>query len=425
MISSFWLFPVVLLLLDLIFSVTRASFVHVRLPQLITKRDKNPQAVDRTIRLLDKPYLSTSLRVTVALLHFLLAFSAAWLGQGISGAHFMQFQPAFGAALTAWLLAMVLEFVLEGAVLQDVEAWAVRMTFAAALICVLFRPLTWLLLAISAADRAEHKQLSAVTEDELKNWVEDEHPDSSLEKDELRMIYSIFQFGDTLVREIMVPRIDVFALDVDTSVSEAIQAVQLSGHSRLPVYEGTIDNVIGLLYAKDMLLLQADSEVSLRALLRPVYFVPEAKKVDELMAEMQARGVHLSIVVDEYGGMAGLVTLEDIMEEIVGEIRDEYDQSEEQPYQEISPDEYLFQGRIDLDDLNEVLGTHLTKEVADTLGGFIYGQIGRVPVGNEQIPVDGWQLTVEQVLGRRIRKVRAVRIPQSGEVEEKQDETER
>ena len=154
----------------------------------------------------------------------------------------------------------------------------------------------------------------------------------------------------------------------------------------MPVYEETIDNVIGLLYAKDLLRVQLQEGQkisSLRSLLRPAYFVPEAKKVDELLREMQARSVHMALVVDEYGGIAGLVTLEDIVEEIVGEIRDEYDQSEEQLFEKVSEDEYIFHGRIDLDDFNTVMGTNLSKEVADTLGGFIYSQIGRVPVGGE------------------------------------------
>jgi len=142
---------------------------------------------------------------------------------------------------------------------------------------------------------------------------------------------------------------------------------------------------------------------------RPAYFVPESKKVDDLLAEMQSKRVHIAVVVDEYGGMAGLVTLEDIVEEIVGEIRDEYDQGEDILFQQISPDEMLFVGRTDLDDLNELLGTHLTKDLADTVGGYLYGTLGHVPVEGEQVSVEGWVLTVEMVTGRRIRRVRARR----------------
>ena len=159
-------------------------------------------------------------------------------------------------------------------------------------------------------------------------------------------------------------------------------------------------------------------------MLRPAYFVPEAKKVDELLTELQTRRIHMAVVVDEYGGMAGLVTLEDIMEEIVGEIQDEYDQAEEMLYQKVGPEEYIFQGRIDLDDFNEITGSHLTKESADTLGGFIYGQMGRIPAGGESIEADGQVLTVELVSGRRIRKVRSRQKPSDIEMEERIESSE-
>jgi CBS domain containing-hemolysin-like protein len=133
----------------------------------------------------------------------------------------------------------------------------------------------------------------------------------------------------------------------------------------------------------------------------------------------------MAVVVDEYGGMAGLVTLEDIVEEIVGEIRDEYDEKEELLFEEMGPDEYIFQGRIDLDDFNEIVDTHLTKDVADTLGGFIYGQIGRVPVGGEEVEIDNWHLTVEEVSGRRIRIVRARRVVTDQDTEEQNNDSER
>ena len=219
----------------------------------------------------------------------------------------------------------------------------------------------------------------------------------------------------------MVPRIDITGLDVDSNVQEAIDIFNKSGHSRVPVFEETIDDIIGLLYAKDLLRtdLTEKEKTDIRPFLRKAYFIPESKNVDELLREMQAQGVHMAIVVDEYGGTAGLVTLEDIVEEIVGEIRDEYDQGEELEYQRMSDDEVVFSGRIDLDDVYDILGVDLTNDMADTLGGYIYGQIGRVPIGGEQIKVDGWLLTVSQVSGRRIRQVLAKRV---GHLEEEINE---
>ena len=241
------------------------------------------------------------------------------------------------------------------------------------------------------------------------------------------MIHEIFELGDTLAREIMVPRIDMLALDIDTPLTEALDVLLKSGHSRLPVYEESIDNILGLLYAKDLLRIwrEGSQSASLRSLLRPAYFVPEAKNVDELMVEMQAKRIHMAIVVDEYGGVAGLVTIEDIIEEIFGEIRDEYDSGEEAPYQEIKDDGYIFLGRVDLDDFNEIMGSNLLKGDADTLAGYIYNRLGRVPTAGEVVQEGALKLTVEQVSARRIRKVRAEWLPADAEEEKEKDRVER
>ena len=182
-----------------------------------------------------------------------------------------------------------------------------------------------------------------------------------------------------------------------------------SGNSRVPVYENSIDHILGVLYVKDLLRVwrQHDQLTSLSDLLRPAYFIPEAKKVDELMAEMQSQRVHMALVVDEYGGLAGLVTLEDIVEEIIGEIQDEFDRAEDLPYQEIGQGEFQFQGRVGLEDFNEIMGSVLPSNEAETLGGFIFNRIGHVPIAGESVQVNNLMLTVTQVSGRRIRKVRA------------------
>ena len=200
---------------------------------------------------------------------------------------------------------------------------------------------------------------------------------------------------------------------LNTPLSQAVDALLQAGYSRVPVFEESVDNTIGLLYAKDLLRAWRESPEmeTLHQLLRPAYFVPEGKKLDELMAEMRNHRIHMAIVVDEYGGVAGLVTLEDIVEEIFGEIRDEYDQSEEAPYQKLNDDEYLFLGRIALDDFNEIMGSQLVSDEADTLGGYIYGCLGRVPNVSETIRQDRLLLTVEQVSARQIRKVSARWLP--------------
>ena len=409
MIETLWIAILILVVLDLLLAAVRISVLNARLPYLLTLRERNPNGVDRMVLLLGKPRLRTSLRLSLSMVHFMLLGSVIWLYILL-----VENLPAFGGALLLLALAAIillaLEFILEGFILPKAEIWAVRFSSIAVTIDFILSPLSSLLTLLLGSPAMLEHRLNPVTEDELKNWVEEDRPEGSLEQGERQMIYSIFHFGDTLSREIMIPRIDVLALDVNTPLEDAIHSIIKSGHSRVPVYEETVDNIIGLLYAKDLLRVRLDGQSlsSLRSLLRPAYFIPEAKKVDELLREMQSRSYHMALVVDEYGGIAGLVTMEDIVEEIVGEIRDEYDQSEERIFEKISDNEYIFHGRIDLDAFNNVMSAHIPKDVADTLGGFIYSQIGRVPVGGEQIEVENLLLTVEMVSGRRIRRVRAL-----------------
>jgi putative hemolysin len=428
--SPDWTCFLIALILDWLLTAIRSSLVHVRLPRLMDLRERNPQPVDRTLKLLESARLRIGLRVAMVLLHFVLAVAAWQVFLALSAALTSIVLPLV-ILLALALLVLVVEFAIEGGVRRNPETWAIRLSGLGRIADFLLWPLSSLMLLVLGPQSASQHQLSNVTEDELKSWAEEDHEEGGLEQGERRMIYSIFQFGETLCREIMVPRIDVFALDVADSLPEAIEAATASGHSRVPVYAETIDNIVGILYIKDLLRLKQDPTKNtdpqpIRSLCRPAFYVPEAKKVDELLREMQSRRVHMAIVVDEYGGMAGIVTLEDIVEEIVGEIQDEYDVAEEKLYQQNGPDEFSFQGRINLDDFNEVLGTHLAKDNADTLGGYIYGEIGKVPTGGEQLTVEDWTLTVEQVTGRRIRRVLARRVPPPVvEGQEKKDDVER
>jgi CBS domain containing-hemolysin-like protein len=327
-----------------------------------------------------------------------------------------------GVLLLSAIVVFWVEWAVEAAITRHPEAWAMRLAPAVRITTVVLSPLLLLPLAFSRRRGEAQEPVTTVTEEELKSMVDAGHEGGVLEGDEREMIYSIFELGDTLVREIMLPRIYINALDVSTPLQEAVDELIKSGHSRMPVYEESVDNVLGLLYAKDLLKVWREGEKieSLRSLLRPATFVPEAKKVDELLEEMQSGHMHMAMVVDEYGGIAGLVTLEDIFEEIVGEIQDEYDQSEEAPYVQVDDGAYVFQGKVDLRDFNEVMGSQLPTEETETLGGFIYEQVGRVPNSGETLQVGDIQLTIEQVTGRRIRKVRARKVPEASH-EEDQD----
>ncbi len=404
-----WILAGVFLLLDLFFSFLRAALVNIRVPQLLELGSDQPEQLEMTMAFLEKPRLRAALRLLTALTHFILTGIVFFIVyQAVPD---LNLGWAILIAAGCLLVLLSLEFLFERIPLHDPEKWAFRLTGAARFFDFLFSPLTNFLVWLQGTDKQALRKLGSVTEDELKSWVEVGEPEGGLEPDERKMIYSIFQFGETLCREIMIPRMEVLALEVKTPLNQAINAFVDSGHSRVPVYDDVIDNVVGVLYAKDLLKIRgkAGENGSIKNLLRPAYFVPESKKVDELLAEMQAKGIHIAVVVDEYGGMAGLVTLEDIVEEIVGEIRDEYDQGEELLVQTISEDEKLFRGRVSLDDFNDALSTHLDTDMTDSLGGYFYSQLGRVPLEGDQLEVEGWMLTVEEIRARRIGLIRARR----------------
>jgi putative hemolysin len=409
--NTFLISMAILVFLDLFLTLIRYSLVNAHLPRLLNLREGKEELVDRTIKTIERPRIRVSLRLAASLLHlFIGALSIFFLTLNVIDQN------------TPWLIFLIVlgvgivllfgEALAERMALINPDTWSLRVCGFGKLVDILFAPLTAIVVRFSGQAYITMQQFTPPTDDELKSWVETGQSDGALEKEERQMIYSIFQFGDTLAREIMVPRMDMLSLDVVAPLDEIVEAVSSSGHSRIPVYEDTIDNVIGLLYAKDLLhyLHNQKTFTSLRELIRPAFFVPEAKKLDDLLTEMQSNRTHIAIVVDEYGGVAGLVTLEDILEEIIGEIRDEYDQSEELPFVKINNDEYIFQGNIDLDDFNETMGTEIEKDMADTLGGLMYGLMGKVPVGGEQVIVESVQLTVEKVVGRRIQKVRALKI---------------
>ncbi len=317
----------------------------------------------------------------------------------------------------ALVMLIFAELVPETIALQHSERLALTLARPLAVISILAMPvvrlMVWLSNVISRLFGAGPRgEMPFVTEEEIKTLVDAGEEEGVIQEEEKAMIYSIFELGDTLAREVMVPRIDVVALDVATPMLEALDTIMEAGHSRIPVFQETIDNVVGVLYAKDMLpyLAEGRTEVPLKSILRSAYFIPETKKASDLLPDLQQRRVHMAIVVDEYGGMAGLVTIEDLLEEIVGEIQDEYDT--EEPFVEfVSDEEYIFDARVDLDDLNRLMSVNLPTEDTDTLGGFIYTDLGKVPAVGDQVMFDNLDFTVESVTGRRIKKVRVRRRP--------------
>ena len=310
------------------------------------------------------------------------------------------------------------ELVPKSLALAHTEQFALRMSW---FVAFLLRVLDPLVRALTAVTNTVSRLLGAgdvtpgvMSTEELKILVERGGAQGILEAEEEQMIHAVIELGDQRIHEVMVPRIAMVALPADATMERAIDTVIQEGHSRIPVYEETIDEIIGILYAKDLLPFLRDpngQRPAIRLLLRPPVFVPESMSVDDLLHEFQRRKVHIATVLDEYGGTAGLVTIEDLLEEIVGEIQDEYDE-EDPMIVRISDDEARIDGRADVDDLGELFDVDLgleDEDEYDTVGGLIYHRIGGVPKPGDQVKVDGLTLTVESTDGRRVSKVLVVR----------------
>ncbi len=321
-------------------------------------------------------------------------------------------------ALLSFVTIVFGELVPKTLALAHPERYALLLGGPVELMGRVLRPIVWALTKVTnVVNRLlgirdiDHSQIST---EELKLFVERGGEQGILEAEEEQMINSIIELGSRRLHEVMIPRIAIVALAASATLDEAIDLVVEEGHSRIPVYEESIDEVVGILYAKDLLpILKSSSgpRPALRSLLRTPVFVPESMTIDDLLHEFQRRKVHIAIVLDEYGGTAGLLTIEDLLEEIVGEIQDEYD-TEEPMIVRLSEGEARVDGRADVDDLAEIFDIELALEDEDeydTVGGLVYHRIGGVPSPGDVVEVDGLTLTVETIDGRRVGKVLVVR----------------
>ncbi|MFC1960295.1 hemolysin family protein [Chloroflexota bacterium] len=425
----------VLLIINALFSLGYHALVNVQkvtLLALIEEGSKRARLAYRVSE--DATRLLNTYQLGVLLLRFFSAGIAA-VGLGLP----------LAAQLTTWGLTAPASLVLAGVIVLLLGAVITLMVggqipgvigaaYAERLALWAARPMVlaeWILAPMAGvlrrmSDAVVHllrieADVHNVTEEEILTLVDAGQEEGVIETEEKEMIFSVLQLGDTSVREVMVPRLDLVALPIDTPLDIVVETVLAAGHSRIPVYEDNIDHISGLLYAKDLLHLWGKGSTNgdgLASLLRPTYFVPEGKGARDLLQEMQNKRVHLAIIVDEYGGTAGLVTLEDLIEEIIGEVRDEYDLNEVAAYQRISDDEYICNARLDLDDLNRLLDIDLPTDESDTLGGFIFAQIGEVPEAGTVIGTGQVRLVVLTVDQRRIGQVRVTKVTPTATDEE-------
>jgi putative hemolysin len=300
-------------------------------------------------------------------------------------------------------------------VAQDPNRWQIALGPFVGFTRVLFRiPVLVLDAPMGVVLRTWQRKQAAVAggTEELILLIEMEEASASLHEDERDMIRGVIELEFTAVREIMVPRTDVVALELDATIDDVAALMVERGFSRVPIYKENLDNIAGIIHGKEMLRYLARKsgpQPSLQDVLRPAYFVPESKKVHALLADMRKNQVSIAVVIDEYGGTAGLVTVEDVLEEIVGEIRDEFD-IEEQPVQLLTPDEVIVDARVAIDELSEMFDIQIKKNDFDSIGGLIINELGRLPSVGDNVRVNGISLKVLSVAGRRIKKVRVTKL---------------
>ncbi len=421
---------VLLVLLNGVFVAAEIALVTVRRSRLDQLEDEGNRGAERVRRLIEDPgrFLAV-IQLGITFIGFLAsAFAAVSLvttltdaltGIGVAEAYAAPISLVLVTILLSLFTIVFGELVPKSLALAHPDRFALALARPVDILGRLLGPvvavLTSVTNAIAHALGAEVTREARISAEELKLIVERGGQQGILEAEEEQMIHAVIELGDRRLHEVLVPRTDMIALPVDATYEQAIDTIVGEGHSRIPVYEGTVDEIVGLLYAKDLLpILKAgvDERPALRSLLRPPVFVPESMTIDDLLHEFQRRKVHIAIVLDEYGGTAGMVTIEDLLEEIVGEIQDEYD-TEEPMVVRLSDDEARIDGRASIDDLGETFDVELELEDEDeydTVGGLIFHRLGDVPEPGDVVRIDDLVLTVESTDGRRVGKVLVVRV---------------
>ena len=316
------------------------------------------------------------------------------------------------------LLNMVLgEIAPKSIAIQAPDVWALRLAPFVSFCSIVLSPLTAFVIAISNVvvkpfGAKAQFETPMITREEFEKIIDQGEKHGEIDDNEAKIIGNVFDLSETSVKSVMTPRIDMTALSTDSTLQQTLDIILESGHSRIPVFEGTVDHIVGIVHAKDLLPLFRDErhDVDLRAVMRPPYFVPQTKRVSELLVEFRGEGKQIAIVQDEYAGTYGLITIEDVLEEIVGDIRDEYDVDE--PFVHVvSANESLVDGRMNLGDVNDRLGTTLAEdEDYDTIGGLVFGLLGHEPTVGECVVQNNMEFVVEKVEGGRIRELRVIKV---------------
>jgi putative hemolysin len=412
-----WVEIAIVLVLIGVVAVMGASEVALtrtnRVRALRLVEEQKSRSAERLLKIVENPatYLNVVLLITL-----LATIGGTTIATSVAVRHFHTVGEIVSTVVMTLLLFVFAEVTPKTFAIQQTDRVALRVAPLLSLIGGLLGPFARLLLKLANIIMPGKglKEGPFITEHEIRAYAEAASDEEQIEVGERDLIHSIFEFGDTIVREVMVPRPDNVAVEDDKALRDVQALVLTHGYSRVPVFHEELDEIVGICYAKDVLkaLHQGKQDSPLAEIVRQAHYVPETKKIADLLREMQKEKFHIALVTDEYGSVSGLVTLEDLLEELVGEITDEYDM-EEPELVEIEPGVVRASGKASIDDVNETLGVELPDQEWDTIGGFVLDLFGRIPNDGDQKDWQGLQFVAEEVHGRRIAKVLITRLPAS------------
>lgn len=398
------------------FAASETAYIrldNLTVKQLVAKEAKGAQVVDHLVE--ERHALLPSLLVGTNIAVVLSTVLATVLMSD------MQFGSVNGATVATWGMVFLIlifgEIIPKNLASKYTTQFALKVAVPVQFAFKALRPLAVPLMQIPQR-LSNHLPIESdndsINEESLLTLVDMGEEAGSVEEAERDMIVAVLEANHTLAREVMTPRVDMIAIAVDDSTDDIWEQIITSGLSRIPVYEDTVDNIVGVLYTKDLLAYGDNGGTfSLTEIMREAYFVPETKRINDLMRELRSLRIHMAIVIDEYGGTAGLVTIEDLLEEIVGEIHDEFDVDEEAEIEQIDANTWLVDGAVPIDEVGDLVDMELPDEEVDTIGGFVYWLLDHIPNVGEtlDLPDYGLKITVTEISGRRIDTLKVERVP--------------
>jgi len=405
------------IILSAFFSGSETALFSLNKLQLkkMQKEDGNNWRVKSIVRLLDDPQRTL---ISILIGNMFVNISATSLATYLAIVFFGNIGIGIASGIMIFTILVFGEIVPKSLAVANAETISKRVARPIEIISLVLFPLIKFFKMIIIAlyylfGKKSLKVKKEITQEDLITLIDAGKDEGVIEEEEKKMIKNIFEFGDTMVKEVMIPRVDMAYISSDTKIGSILKLIKKMGHSRIPVYEDTIDNIIGILYAKDLLGIYeqwytSKEKFDLKEIIREAYFVPENKKIDELLDIFQKDRIQIAIAVDEYGGTAGLVTMEDVVEEVVGEIIDEYDK-EIKLFEIIEENTIRVDGNISIEEINEILNIEIPENDFETLGGFIFDLLGRVPKKGEKIKYHNLKIIIEQVVKNRIRRVKIIK----------------